>query len=64
MKEESKLVDYRIKEISLEYEMLKNITRENLLSPKGIEIRINRSIQVEGTYGQIKKNMVITDKRI
>ena len=57
MKEESKLSDYRIKEISLEYEMLKNITRENLLSPKGIEIRINRSIQVEGTYGQIKQNM-------
>lgn len=28
-----------------------------MLSPKGIEIRINRSIQVEGTFGQIKQNM-------
>ena len=29
----------------------------NLLSPKEIEIRINRSIQVEGTFGQLKQNM-------
>ena len=28
-----------------------------MLSPKGIEIRINRSIQVEGTFGQFKQNM-------
>lgn len=28
-----------------------------MLSPKGIEIRVNRSIQVEGTFGQIKQNM-------
>ena len=49
--------NYRIKEISINYERLKEEARQNLLSPKGIEIRINRSIQVEGTYGQIKQNM-------
>ena len=30
---------------------------ENLLSPKCIKIRINRSIQVEGTSGRIKQNI-------
>jgi len=57
MKDENKNKDFRIKEISVEYELLKNEARENLLSPKGIEIRVNRSIQVEGTFGQIKQNM-------
>lgn len=49
--------DYRIKEISINYELMKEEARRNLLSPKGIEIRVNRSIQVEGTFGQIKQNM-------
>ena len=49
--------DYRIVELNKDYELLKNNARDNLLSPKGIEIRINRSIQVEGTFGQIKQNM-------
>lgn len=57
MKEENKNKDYRIKEISTPYELLKQEARENLLSPKGIEIRVNRSIQVEGAFGQIKQNM-------
>ena len=57
MKEENKNKNYRIKEISIEYELLKDEARRNLLSPKGIEIRISRSIQVEGTFGQIKQNM-------
>lgn len=57
MKEENKNNDYRIKEISIEYELLKQEARNNLLSVKGIEIRVNRSIQVEGTFGQIKQNM-------
>lgn len=35
-------------------ELLKEQTRINLLSPEGIEIRIDRRIQVEGTFGQIK----------
>ena len=57
MKDESKNKDYRIKEISIEYELLIDEAKNNLLSPKGIEMRINRSIQVEGTFGQIKQNM-------
>lgn len=57
MKEDNKHKNYRIKEISIDYELFKDDARSNLLSPKGIEIRINRSIQVEGTFGQIKRNM-------
>lgn len=49
--------DSRLIELIPDYELLKEQARENLLSPKGIEIRINRSIQVEGTFGQIKQNM-------
>lgn len=49
--------DYRIVELIPEYELLKEQARNNLQSPTGIEIRINRSIQVEGTFGQIKQNM-------
>ena len=44
-------------ELIPDYELLKEQARENLLSPNGIEIRINRSIQVEGTFGEIKQNM-------
>ena len=57
LKEENKDKDYRYYELIPEYELLKEEVRNNLLSPKGIEIRINRSIQVEGTFGQIKNNM-------
>ena len=39
---------------------MKEEVRKNLQSPKGIEIRINRSIQVEGAFGQIKQNMQYT----
>lgn len=49
--------DYRYIELIPNYELLKEQARHNLLSPKGIEIRINRSIQVEGTFGQLKQNM-------
>ncbi len=49
--------DFRIIELILDYELLKEQARNNLQSPKGIEMRINRSIQVEGTFGQIKNNM-------
>ena len=52
--------DYRLYELIPEYELLKEEARKNLQSPKGIEIRINRSIQVEGTFGQIKQNMQYT----
>ncbi len=49
--------DFRIVELIPDYELLKEQARINLQSPKGIELRINRSIQVEGTFGQIKNNM-------
>lgn len=49
--------DFRYVELIPDYELLKEQARTNLLSPKGIEMRINRSIQVEGTFGQIKNNM-------
>lgn len=53
----NKDLDYRVYKLVPDYELLKEQARENLLSPKGIEARINRSIQVEGTFGQIKQNM-------
>lgn len=49
--------NYRVVELNQDYELLKEEARTNLQSPKGIEIRINRSIQVEGTFGQLKQNM-------
>ena len=57
LKEENKNTNYRYYELIPEYELLKEEVRKNLLSPKGIEIRINRSIQDEGTFGQMKNNM-------
>lgn len=53
----NKDLDFRLFELIPDYELLKEQARNNLLSPEGIEIRINRSIQVEGTFGQIKQNM-------
>ena len=53
----NKEFDERLFELNMDYELLKEQARENLLSPNGIEIRINRSIQVEGTFGQLKQNM-------
>ncbi len=53
----NKNLDFRLYELIPDYELLKEQARNNLLSAKGIEIRINRSIQVEGTFGQLKQNM-------
>lgn len=49
--------NFRYVELISDYELLKEKARMNLLSPEGIEIRINKSIQVEGTFGQLKQNM-------
>ena len=49
--------NFRKIELIPDYELLKKEARQNLLSPKGIEMRINRSIQAEGAFGQIKENM-------
>lgn len=35
----------------------KNIAKSNLLSTKGIELRVNRSAQAEGAFGVIKQDM-------
>ena len=40
-----------------ELESYKQIVRDNLESEKGIKLRVNRSIQVEGAFGVMKENM-------
>lgn len=49
--------DFKKVELIVGYEKLKEEARKNLLSRKGIEIRVNRSIQAEGAFGQVKQNM-------
>ena len=49
--------DYRKYELNLKEQIYREQAKENLLSIKGIEIRINRSIQVEGTFGDLKQNL-------
>ena len=44
-------------EIIPQYSILKQKARDMLLSREGIEMRINRSCQVEGAFGVIKSNM-------
>lgn len=48
---------YRIFEIQPRWAQLKQQARDRLLAPEGIEIRVNRSCQVEGAFGVIKQNM-------
>ena len=47
----------RIFEINMEFLAEKKKAYANLLSPKGIEMRVNRSIQVEGTFGILKQDL-------
>lgn len=49
--------NFRIAEINKDYLTFLDEARENLLSPKGIEMRVNRSIQVEGDFGIIKQDL-------
>lgn len=49
--------DSRIFEVPVEYVLLKQEARDRLLSVDGIEMRVNRSIQVEGVFGAIKQDM-------
>lgn len=49
--------DAKVFEINPRYLSLKEAAAKRLLSPEGIEIRVNRSCQVEGEYGQVKWNM-------
>jgi transposase len=52
-----KIQDSRIFEANQEMYFYKQEARANLLSTKGIEMRINRSSQVEGSFGMIKQDM-------
>ena len=55
--------DFRIFEIQKDLILYKQDAFENLLSPKGIEMRVNRSSQVEGAFGVIKEDMNYTRLR-
>ena len=55
--------DFRIFEVNEELTRYRQEAFENLLSPKGIEMRVNRSCQVEGAYGVIKEDMNYTRLR-
>lgn len=43
--------------INLEWLRYREEAKSNLLSAKGIELRVNRSIQIEGTFGNVKQNL-------
>lgn len=49
--------NYRVFDVNYDYNVIKKQVTENLLSPKGIEMRVNRSSQVEGAFGVIKQDM-------
>lgn len=49
--------NYRIFDVNIDYQKMKNDVTKNLLSSKGIEMRVNRSSQVEGAFGVIKQDM-------
>lgn len=49
--------NYRKYELNIKEQLYREQAKENLLSIKGIEIRVNRSIQVEGTFGDLKQNL-------
>ena len=47
----------RVFETNSDFYSLRQLNINNLLSPKGIEMRVNRSSQVEGAFGVIKQDM-------
>ena len=49
--------DFRIFEVNERLIFYKQEALNNLLSPKGIEMRVNRSSQVEGAFGVLKQDM-------
>lgn len=56
MKNESKELDYKIFEVNQNLQQMIQESENNLLSIEGIEMRVNRSIQVEGVFGNLKQN--------
>ena len=55
--------DFKIFEINEAFIKYKQEALNNLLSPKGIELRVNRSSQVENAYGVIKQDIGYTRLR-
>ena len=49
--------NYKYFEVNIELQKSIQEAEKNLLSTKGIEMRINRSSQVEGAFGVIKQDM-------
>lgn len=49
--------DYRFFEVSTKLQTYIQQSEKNLLSVKGIEMRVNRSAQVEGAFGIIKQDI-------
>ena len=50
--------DFKVFEIVVEFQKEKQKARDLLLSVEGIEMRVNRSCQMEGAFGIIKNNML------
>lgn len=55
--QKNKEEDYKIFEVNFEYCKFIQESEKNLLSVKGIGMRVNRSVQVEGAFGVIKQDM-------
>lgn len=51
--------NFKVFEINPSYQKLKQEARDLLLSVEGIEMRVNRSCQVEGSFGVLKQNMFL-----
>lgn len=54
---------FKIFEVVPDYQRYKQEARDMLLSVEGIEMRVNRSIQVEGAFGGLKQDMAYTRLR-
>ncbi len=50
--------DFKVFEIVVEFQKEKQKARDLLLSVEGIEMRVNRSCQMEGVFGILKYNML------
>ncbi len=51
-----KVADYKVFEVNRDYVFYKQQARDLLLSVTGIEMRVNRSCQVEGCFGIMKQD--------
>ena len=49
--------NFRVFDVNYDFHRIKKDVTQKLLSPKGIEMRVNRSSQVEGAFGVIKQDM-------